>query len=210
MSSTVMYPARYWIPHVSVVSRAALLLRPLLLVPHVPLVLWHLVRLGVGGFAAWAAGAATGHVPIGLWRMHDRSLRYLVRVTAWCMVLTDVRPPWTGRVSHLHTIRVHHEHAPAVRRGRVFFRLFLSQPYVLWALPYTIGFAAWHAVGVLVMLITGRRQVWIMSAAEEWLVYVARVAAWMVVVVDEYPPYNGVQPAEVGAWFHERHVHAHH
>lgn len=200
-----MYPARYWIPHVHVVSRAALLLRPVLLLPHVPLVLWHLVRLVTGGFVAWATGVTSGRIPIGLWRMHDRSLRYLVRVAAWCMVLTDVRPPWSGHASHLHTIRVHHEYPDVVGRGRVFLRLFLLQPYVLWALPYTIGFAVWHAVGSLVMLVTARRYAWIMSAAEEWLVHVARVAAWMVVLVDEYPPYNGVQPAEVGAWFHERH-----
>lgn len=205
MSNTVMYPARYWIPHVSVVSRAALLFRPVLLVPHVPLVIWHIVRLAAGGLGAWVAGVTTGRSPIGLWRMNDRSMRYLVRLTAWCIVLTDMRPPWTGRVSHLHTIRVHHEHPSAVRRARVFFRLHLAQPYLLWALPYTIGFAAWHAVGLLVMLFTARRHAWIMSPAEEWLVSVARVAAWLVVLVDEYPPYNGVQPAEVDAWFHERH-----
>lgn len=204
-----MYPARYWIPHIGAMSRLLLLLRPVQLLPHVPFLVMHVARLVAGGMVAWLLGSLLGRIPSAVWRMNDSSLRYLVRLMAWCTMLTDVPPPFSGRASHLHTIRVHHERPDAVHRGRVLFRPFLLQPYVLCALPFTFGAAAWLVLAFPVLLITGRRQAWFASAIEEWLVYTARVAAWAVVLVDEYPPYNGVQPAEVDAWFHEHRVGAH-
>ncbi len=198
-----MFPARYCISHVITVSRAGIVFRAILIIPHLPVILLRVAGLALGSIAGWPTCVVMGSMPVSIWHMQDRAIRYLVRVTAWLFFLTDVRPPFSGRAVRLHAVKVHHDKPDAWGRPAALFRPFLLLPYLIWALPYTLGVACVTAVSLPVMLVTGRRPMWLIAAGEEWLVYMARVLAWACLVVDEYPPYNGVQPASIHAWFHD-------
>ncbi|MDT8324941.1 MAG: DUF4389 domain-containing protein, partial [Bacteroidota bacterium] len=174
-------------------SRLVLLFRPLLLVPHLFWGLCYHLAASVVQLCSFVAIVITGRHPRGLWRFLQGYLRYRSRLGAYLLVLADHYPPFGGGEG-AHPVRVHVDFPPRLSRASVFFRLLLMLPHLF----YAIGFA--FVVGLVqffqfwTVLLLGRMAAWQFDIVHAWLIYVARIDAYMLLLVDEYPPFNGQQP----------------
>jgi hypothetical protein len=91
-----------------------------------------------------------------------------------------------------------YEQSPPVERSRltVFFRILLVIPHWIWATFYGIGafvviFIAWFA-----LLFTGRYPRGMYDFVAGYLRFITRVYAYMLLIVDQYPPFDGGEHPE--------------
>jgi hypothetical protein len=98
----------------------------------------------------------------------------------------------------MNTYPVAYEQSPPVKRSRltVFFRLLLVIPHLIWGTLYSIGafvvtFIAWFA-----LLFTARYPVGMYQFVAGYLRFITRVYAYMLLIVDEFPPFDGGEHPE--------------
>jgi hypothetical protein len=200
-SGVVMFPAVYSIPQVTRCSRVLLLFRPVLVAP---LLLWSLaygIYARLLMFFAWWSILITGRHPRFLWERIDSHVRFSARLRAYTIGLTDVYPPFKCSPGSLHSIRVHHEYPARMSRLNVLFRLLLLLPHICFAAVYGLGvFVA--ALGSLpVVLVLGRQPLFVHAMLSSWFIYEERVGAYSFMLIDEYPPFHGLQPKAVETVF---------
>ena len=101
----------------------------------------------------------------------------------------------------MSTYPVVYEQSPLVQRSRltVFFRMFMVIPQLIWLLFYGLGayvvvFIAWFAI-----LFTGRYPAGMYDFVAGFLRYLTRVNAYMYLVADDYPPFDGAEHPEYAA-----------
>jgi hypothetical protein len=189
-----MYPAIILLPQADRCSRLLLLFRPLLAIPHL---LWAvLYGLGAGllhVLAFWAI-VFTGRHPKALWDMLLRYFSYLVRLQAWMLWLTDRYPPFTGATASGHPVAVRIAYPERMSRATVVFRMLLLFPHLFFFIGYSfvcafVQFLTWWTI-----LFIGRMAAWQYRYITAYCLYTLRLNAYMLLLVDEYPPFNGLQP----------------
>jgi hypothetical protein len=199
----VPYPVTFEADYVERRSRLSTFFRLILAIP-VAIVLY--VFGIVAWFAivfAWFAIIITGRYPKGLYEFVADFTRFLARVTAYSVLLTDAYPPFSG--SHDASYPVRMEFAgPLERYSRLktLFRVILAIPIVI--LRYVINllleigaFASW-----IVIVITGKMPRGLFDVMVLANSYTARSDAYLYLLTENYPPFQdentrtaGIAPA---------------
>jgi hypothetical protein len=199
----VPYPVTFEADYVERRSRLSTFFRLILAIP-VAIVLY--VFGIVAWFAivfAWFAIIITGRYPKGLYEFVADFTRFLARVTAYSVLLTDAYPPFNG--SHDASYPVRMEFAgPLERYSRLktLFRVILAIPIVI--LRYVINllleigaFASW-----IVIVITGKMPRGLFDVMVLANSYTARSDAYLYLLTENYPPFQdentrtaGIAPA---------------
>lgn len=112
-------------------TRSSVIFRGIWGVPYVLLGLAQLVIAIPVTMAAWFAILLTGDYPPMLFAYNAHMVRYLVRVTGYTLLVSDLRPPLSGRANPLYPIQVDVNRAPTYDRALVAFRLPLLIPLAI-------------------------------------------------------------------------------
>jgi hypothetical protein len=194
-------------------NRATVFFRPLLAIPHLLLVggplgfvltgAWRDSRngmdagLGTGALGAVAAVCAliawffilfTGEYPAGLRSLVEFYLRWRVRATAYVTLLSDAYPPF-GDENYPASLAIV---APREARNRwtVAFRPFLAIPHLVVLAIMGIIWSVTTIVAWIVTVATGRMPAALYHFGIGMMRWSTRVEAYLLLLVDEYPPFS--------------------
>jgi hypothetical protein len=195
----VSYPVTFEADYVERRSRLSTFFRLILAIP-VAIVLY--VFGIVAWFAvviAWFAIIITGRYPKGLYEFVADFTRFLARVTAYGVLLTDAYPPFNG--SHDASYPVRMEFAGPLEhysRLKTLFRVILAIPIVI--LRYVINllleigaFAGW-----VVIVITGKMPRGLFDVMVLANSYTARSDAYLYLLTETYPPFQDENTRSAG------------
>jgi hypothetical protein len=195
----VSYPVTFEADYVERRSRLSTFFRLILAIP-VAIVLY--VFGIVAWFAvviAWFAIIITGRYPKGLYEFVADFTRFLARVTAYGVLLTDAYPPFNG--SHDASYPVRMEFAGPLEhysRLKTLFRVILAIPIVI--LRYVINllleigaFAGW-----IVIVITGKMPRGLFDVMVLANSYTARSDAYLYLLTETYPPFQDENTRSAG------------
>lgn len=185
------YPVTFEADYVERRSRLTTFFRLILAIP-VAIVLY--VFGIVASFAvviAWFAIVITGRYPKGLYEFVADFTRFLARVTAYSVLLTDAYPPFSGAEDASYPVRM--EFAGPLEhysRLKTLFRMILAIPIVI--LRYVINllleigaFASW-----IVIVITGKMPRGLFDVMVLANSYTARSDAYLYLLTETYPPFQ--------------------
>jgi hypothetical protein len=93
---------------------------------------------------------------------------------------------------------------PPEKRNRltVFFRFFCVIPHLIWACIYGIGFFVVVVIAWFAIVITGRWPAALYDFAAGFMRFTARLYAYMYLITDVYPPFDGGEHPEYPVQFH--------
>lgn len=189
-----MYPMLVFIAQPERSSRLLLLLRPILVLPHL---FWSLLFGILAGFiqflSFWSIVLTARH-PVVLWRLLDRYFRYGMQLQAWAMFLADRYPPFMGDPDREYPVILRVEYPVRMSRVTTFFRLLILLPHFFYAVGFSVVYAVVQFLAWWTILVLGRFAGWQFSLSSAYFIYTARLNAYLLLLVDEYPPFNGVQP----------------
>ena len=137
---------------------------------------------------AWFAIVFTAKAPDGLWKLPAFYLRWRVRSSAYAALFRDEYPPF-GDAEYPAEVDIPVPLEPRDRLG-VAFRPILAIPHILavWALGFAWAVTtiiAWFAI-----LFTGRYPRTLYEFGLGVLRWTTRVEAYLLLLVDEYPPFT--------------------
>jgi hypothetical protein len=140
---------------------------------------------------AWFAIVITGRYPQGLYDFVADFNRFLARVTAYAVLLSDAYPPFSGADDPAYPVRMHFA-GPLEQYSRLktFFRIILAIPimvlrYVINLLLEVGAFAAWF-----VILFTGKMPRGLFDLMVLANSYTARSDAYVFLLTETYPPFQ--------------------
>jgi hypothetical protein len=141
----------------------------------------------------WAIVFTSRH-PLGLWNILESYFRYSSMLQAWSMYLTDKYPPFSVKDGKQHPVRLHVTYPVRMSRATVFFRMLILLPHFFFAIGFAfvyifVQFLTWWTI-----MLFGRMSDWEFDQASAFFIYISRLNAYAFFLVDEYPPFNGVQP----------------
>jgi len=140
---------------------------------------------------AWLAIVITGRYPQGLYDFVADFNRFLARVTAYAVLLSDAYPPFSGADDPAYPVRMHFA-GPLEQYSRLktFFRIILAIPimvlrYVINLLLEVGAVAAWF-----VILFTGKMPRGLFDLMVLANSYTARSDAYVFLLTETYPPFQ--------------------
>jgi hypothetical protein len=86
------------------------------------------------------------------------------------------------------------EYPARMSRATVFFRLLILFPHLFYAIGFTAVYLFAQFLTWWTILVVGRMAGWQFDLSSSYFVYAMRLNAYMLFLVDEYPPFNGAQP----------------
>ena len=185
------YPATFEVDYAEQRSRLTTFFRLLLVIP-VAIVLYVFgIVASIAIVIAWFAIVITGRYPQGLYNFVADFNRFLARVTAYGVLLTDTYPPFSGADDPAYPVRMHFAGPlEGYSRLKTFFRLLLAIPivvlrYVMNLLLEIGAFAAWF-----VILFTGKMPRGLFDLMVLANSYTARSDAYVVLLTETYPPFQ--------------------
>ena len=195
------YPVRLVVPPSAVArNRLTVAFRPILAVPHIILigpVIWSARGGGPGllGTAAyflaivyWFSVVFTGSLVPGIREFALFYLRWRARATSYQALLVDPYPPFSDS-AYPTGIDVD---APVGARDRlsIAFRPVLAIPHLIALFFLLIAWVAISIVAWFAILWTGRYPAPLYAIAAGALQWLLRVEAYLLLLVDEYPPFE--------------------
>jgi Domain of unknown function (DUF4389) len=187
----VSYPVTFEVDYVERRNRLTTFFRLLLMIP-VAIVLYVFgIVAGIAIVIAWFAIVIIGRYPKGLYNFVADFNRFLARVTAYAVLLSDPYPPFSGADDAAYPVRMNFS-GPLERYSRLktFFRIILAIPimvlrYVLNLLLEIGAFAAWF-----VILFTGKMPRGLFDLMVLANSYTARSDAYVFLLTETYPPFQ--------------------
>ena len=189
-----MYPMLVLLARPERSSRLLLLFRPVLVLPHLFWSLLFAILAGLIQFLSFWSIVLTARHPVGLWRLLERYFRYGMQLQAWAMFLADRYPPFMGDPDHDYPVALRVEYPARMSRATTFFRALILLPHFFYAVGFSFVYAIVQFLSWWTILVLGRLADWQFSLSSAYFIYSARLTAYMLLLVDEYPPFNGVQP----------------
>lgn len=192
------YPVTFEADYAEQRNRLTTFFRLILMIP-VAIVLY--VFLIVAYFAiviAWFAIVITGHYPKGLYKFVADTNRFLARVTAYGVLLTDAYPPFNGADNAAYPVRMAFVELGEYSRLKTLFRIILAIPIMI--LRYVMGLlleigalAAW-----IVIVVTGKMPRGLFDLMVLANSYTARSDAYLFLLTETYPPFQDEQTRAAG------------
>jgi hypothetical protein len=177
-------------------QRLTVLLRIIFAIPHL-VALWALgIVAEIVLLIGWFGALFTGRLPQFAEDYLSGYLQWQARVNAYCLLLTDVYPPFTFGDSD-YPVRVAVPRPGPLNRLAVFFRIILGFPagvvtaLLVWGGQTIVLFITW-----LIVLVTGTMPASLHEAYVAVLRYSIRYTGYMTLLTGEYPSaLFGDQPA---------------
>lgn len=187
----VSYPVTFEVDYVEQRNRLTTFFRLLMVIP-VAIVLYVFgIVASIAIVIAWFAIVITGRYPKGLYDFVADYNRFLARVTAYAVLLTDPYPLFSGSDDPSYPVRMSFA-GPLERysRAKTFFRIILAIPilvlrYVINLLLEVGAFAAWF-----VILFTGKMPRGLFDLMVLANSYTARSDAYVFLLTETYPPFQ--------------------
>jgi hypothetical protein len=187
----VSYPVTFEADYAEKRNRLTTFFRLLLIIP-VAIVLYVFgIVASIAIVIAWFAVVITGRYPAGLYNFVADFNRFVTRVTAYGVLLTDVYPPFSGGDDPAYPVRMQFA-GPLEQYSRLkaFFRLILAIPIVV--LRYVINlllevgaFAAWFVIVITGKMPRGLFDLMVLANS-----YTARSDAYLYLLTETYPPFQ--------------------
>ncbi|HEY2718449.1 MAG TPA: DUF4389 domain-containing protein [Solirubrobacteraceae bacterium] len=185
------YPVTFEADYAEKRNRLTTFFRLLLIIP-VAIVLYVFgIVASIAIVIAWFAVVITGRYPAGLYNFVADFNRFVTRVTAYGVLLTDVYPPFSGGDDPAYPVRMQFA-GPLEQYSRLkaFFRLILAIPIVV--LRYVINlllevgaFAAWFVIVITGKMPRGLFDLMVLANS-----YTARSDAYLYLLTETYPPFQ--------------------
>ena len=95
----------------------------------------------------------------------------------------------------MSTYPIAYEQHPPVERSRltVFFRFLMVIPHLVWALFYGLAFYVVEVIAWFAILFTGKWPQALYEFSAGYLRFITRVYTYSLLIVDEYPPFDGAE-----------------
>jgi hypothetical protein len=185
------YPVTFEADYTEQRSRLTTFFRLLLMIP-VAIVLYVFgIVASIAIVIAWLAIVITGRYPKGLYSFVADFNRFIARVTAYAVLLTDAYPPFSGAADPAYPVRMQFAGPlEGYSRLKTFFRIILAIPimvlrYVMTLLLEVGAFAAWF-----VILVTGKMPRGLFDLMVLANSYTARSDAYLYLLTETYPPFQ--------------------
>ena len=188
-----MYPVVFSIPKPEKTSRLKMLFRFILIIPVAFFGGLYSIPVSFVMFAAFWVILFTARYPKKMWEYVCRYFRFSTNLNAYYMLLTDMYPPFHGRQETGYPIKTVFQFPEQMSRLTVFFRWLLLLPHYFYIIPYSIGYLAVGLLTFWAVLFTGRIPESFFRFIRGFFIYQSRLRAYIYLLVDEYPPFNGVQ-----------------
>jgi hypothetical protein len=187
----VSYPVTFEADYAERRNRLTSFFRLILLIP-VAIVLYVFgIVASIAILIAWFAIVISGRYPAGLYKFVADFNRFLARVTAYAVLLTDAYPPFSGADDPAYPVRMRFA-GPLERYSRLktFFRIILAIPimvlrYVMTLLLEIGAFATWVVVVVTGKMPRGLFDLMVLANS-----YTARSDAYLYLLTETYPPFQ--------------------
>jgi hypothetical protein len=187
----VSYPVTFEADYVEQRNRLTTFFRLILAIP-VAIVLYVFgIVASIAIVIAWFAIVITGRYPAGLYSFVADFNRFVARVTAYAVLLTDPYPPFSGADDPAYPVRMSFAGPlESYSRLKTFFRLILAIPimimrYVMGLLLEIGAVAAWF-----VILVTGKMPRGLFDLMVLANSYTARSDAYLYLLTETYPPFQ--------------------
>lgn len=192
------YPVTFEADYVERRSRLTVFFRLILLIP---LAIWLYVYELVAGIAviiAWFAIVITGRYPRGLYNFVASFTRELALVTAYGALLVDPYPTFLGNDNPDYPVRMHFVPLEHYSRWKTFFRIILAIPIVI--LRWVIAWLLEIAAiaAWFVIVILGRMPRGLFDVMVLANSYTARSDAYLFLLTETYPPFQDAQINSAG------------
>jgi Domain of unknown function (DUF4389) len=172
-------------------NRVSVILRLIFVIPAAIVAALVGIALAVVTLIAWFVILITGKYPAGLMSFAEGGLRWAVRVTGYCYLLTDKYPPFSLEDDAAYPIRVSVQgQIDGRNRLTCFFRYIMAIPHliILGALNYVIGVVAF--IAWLIAVFTGEVPDGLHNFIAGYLRWYTRAEAYILLLTDEYPPFG--------------------
>jgi hypothetical protein len=195
----VSYPVSFEADYAEKRNRLTTFFRLLLIIP-VAIVLYVFgIIASIAIVIAWFAIVITGRYPAGLFSFVADFNRFVTRVTAYGVLLTDAYPPFSGGDDPAYPVRMQFagplEH---YSRLKTLFRIILAIPIVV--LRYVINlllevgaFAAWFVIVITGKMPRGLFDLMVLANS-----YTARSDAYLYLLTETYPPFQDDETRSAG------------
>ena len=185
------YPVQLEVEPAVPQGRLGILLRWILVIPHVIIIQLLGVALSLVTLLAWFTIVFAGRYPAGMLRFAIGISRWTARASAYSVLLTGKYPPFSLEVEGDYPVRLLvEERSEGRNRLTTFFRVILIIPHGI--VLYFLGIVASFAILAtwLAALIVGRVPAGLHNFLAGYLVWTERVNAYGALLVDEYPPFS--------------------
>lgn len=185
------YPVGFEVDDAAPQGRVSILLRWLLVIPHVIILSLLGMAVGIVIMLAWFTIVFAGRFPATLLRFTIGYARWAARANAYGSLLTSAYPPFSLDEEPDYPVRLTiPERTTGRSRLTTFFRCLLLLPHeiVLSLLGIVVGFvglAAWLAGIVLGRIPDGLHN--FLAGYTRWT---ERASAYAYLLVDDYPPFS--------------------
>ncbi len=185
------YPVQLEVDPAVPQNRLAVLLRVILVIPHV--IVWYFLGIvqEIVGVLSWIVIVITGRFPAGLLGFAIGLLRWQVRVNAYTSLLTGAYPPFSVGEESGYPVRL------SVARQTTGRNRLTALVRIILALPHIIALAVVGILVVLVEIVTwlvaialGRVPDGLHAFLAGYNVWTARASAYFNLLVDDYPPFS--------------------
>lgn len=171
-------------------SRLTVFFRLLMVIPHLIVIYFLNIGLGVVTLIAWFAILFTGKYPAGLATFSSGVQQWMARVMGYEYLLSGVYPPFAlGEAAYPVRLSIDAQ-VEGRNRVTVFFRIFMIIPHAI--VLYLLGIAA--AVVLLIAwfaaLFTGSVPAGMHNFLAGVLRWTTRVTAYAHLLTDQYPPFS--------------------
>jgi hypothetical protein len=189
-----MYPVVFLVPRAEKSSRLLMIFRPFLMLPVSLFMLpYGFAAMIVTGIAFWAI-IIIGRYPSSMWAFAERYFRFLTQLDAYSYLLTDRYPPFNGRSDNGYPVKALAMYPDKMSRLMVFFRGLILFPHFFFSAGYGFVTGITMFLNFFAVLFTGRIPDSFWKIILGYFVYSSRLRSYMLLLVDEYPPFHGTQP----------------
>jgi hypothetical protein len=187
----VSYPVTFEADYVERRSRLTTFFRLILVIPVVIVLYVFGIIASIAILIAWFAIVLTGRYPRGLYDFVAGFNRFVARVTAYGLLLTDAYPPFGGAADPAYPVRMDFSGPlESYSRLKTLLRIILAIPimilrYVMNLLLEIGAFAAW-----IVIVVTGKMPRGLFDLMVLANSYTARSDSYLFLLTETYPPFQ--------------------
>ncbi len=193
-----MYPVVFIIPRPEKTSRLLMIFRFFLIIPVAFFGGLYSIPVSAVMLVAFWAILFTGKYPRSMWEYVTRYFRFNTNLNAYFMLLTDAYPPFNGKAETPYPIKTTFAYPERMSRLALLFRWLIMFPHYFYVMIYSIGYLAIAFLNFWAVLFMGKIPEGFFSFLKRYFIYSYRLNAYMYVLTDEYPPFNGHQPQAAG------------
>lgn len=166
------------------------LIKWLLLIPQYIVLFFLLIGAAFVAFISFFAVLFTAKYPEGMWNFMVGVQRWLLRVTAYQMLITDKYPPFTLEETPDDTVRLLADYPERVSRWRPFFAWLLVIPYAIVAALIIMVAQICSFIAFFTIIFTKKVPDGLFDVIRIALNWQLRSSFYMYYMSTEYPPFE--------------------